>query len=64
MVTIVEAARHLSMSERRFRELLDLDIIIRQPRGQYNLDVVRRQYLTHLRAVIAWRTGKFDDEGL
>ncbi|MCJ2008212.1 hypothetical protein [Methylobacterium sp. J-092] len=55
MSTISQAASHLDMSERRFRELLDETVIARAPRGEYDLDAVRRQYIGHLREVAAGR---------
>ncbi|MBY0256342.1 hypothetical protein [Methylobacterium sp.] len=55
MSTISQAASHLDMSERRFRELLDETVITRAPRGEYDLDAVRRQYIGHLREVAAGR---------
>ncbi|MCJ2044411.1 hypothetical protein MKK58_07670 [Methylobacterium sp. J-078] len=55
MSTISQVASHLDMSERRFRELLDETVITRAPRGEYDLDAVRRQYIGHLRVVAAGR---------
>jgi phage terminase Nu1 subunit (DNA packaging protein) len=58
MSTIGEAADHLFITERRFYELLDQQIVSRMPAGQYDLNVVREQYLTHIRSVAAGRTAE------
>jgi phage terminase Nu1 subunit (DNA packaging protein) len=47
--TQAECAAHLFCSVQRFRELLDAGTITRQANSAYNLDVVRREALTHLR---------------
>ncbi len=49
MATIVESAKHLDLSERRFMELLEAGILERQDRGRYELDTVRVAYIRHLR---------------
>jgi phage terminase Nu1 subunit (DNA packaging protein) len=58
MASAAEAARHIFISERRFWEKLDLGIVSRQPRGAYDLDVVRQEYLAHLGEV----AGRFGDD--
>ena len=56
MATIAQCARHLDMTERRFYELLDEGVVDRvEKRGAYDLDVVRLQYIRHLRDVAAGR---------
>lgn len=57
MSTQVEAAIHIDISERRFRELLDLGVIARQPAAEYDLDIVRVTYIRHLRKIAAGRGG-------
>lgn len=62
MATIAEAARHLFLSERRLKELIDQGVIGRADRGSYSLDGVRENYLKHMREVAAGRaqTGELD----
>ncbi len=60
MATVSDCANHLFISERRFREILDQGIVDRQPAGSYDLDVVREQYITHLREVAAGRSSSAD----
>ena len=55
MATIAECAKHLFMDERRFKQLLDEDVITRQSRAAYDMDVVREQYIRHQREVSAGR---------
>lgn len=56
MATVAEAAEHLFLSERRFYELLDQGVVDRARPGAYDLDIVREQYLEHIRGVAAGRT--------
>jgi phage terminase Nu1 subunit (DNA packaging protein) len=49
MATAVQAAQHLDLSERRFRELLDVGVISREGAGKYDLARTRTQYIRHLR---------------
>lgn len=60
MATVAEAADHLFLSERRFYELLDQGVVDRAGPGAYDLDVVREQYLEHIRGVAAGRTSGED----
>jgi hypothetical protein len=63
MATIDETADHIFISSRRFHELLAQGVIDKQGRGEYELDVVREQYIEHLRSVAAGRgsaDGAFD----
>ena len=62
MATIAEAAAHLFLDERRFRELVGAGVITKADRGAYALDLVREQYVTNLREVAAGRvqTGDLD----
>jgi phage terminase Nu1 subunit (DNA packaging protein) len=57
MSNTVEAAQHIDLSERRFRELLDTGAIARKPRDEYDLGVVRRSYIRHLRKEAAGHGG-------
>jgi hypothetical protein len=49
MATQSEAAIHLFISAQRFRDLLNIGVITRQPPDCYDLDDVRREALMHLR---------------
>jgi terminase small subunit / prophage DNA-packing protein len=55
MASAAQAAKHIDLSERRFREMLDQDIFKRRPRGDYNLDVIRIAYIRNLRAAAEGR---------
>jgi hypothetical protein len=64
MTTAAEAARHIFISETRFRQLVDAGTIERQPPGQYDLDVVRKAAFEQLRATASARGSsvKLSDE--
>ncbi len=62
MATQAECARHLDMSERRFRELIDEGVIDAADRGSYSLDDVRLQYIRNLRETAAGRAGAESQE--
>jgi hypothetical protein len=51
MSTVAAAAKHLFMNERSLKVLIDAGTITRQSRDNYSLDVVRKEYIEHLRAV-------------
>ncbi|MGD9766864.1 MAG: hypothetical protein AB7U62_04400 [Pseudolabrys sp.] len=55
MATQVQAAQHIDLGERRFRELIEAGVFERRPAGQYDLDTVRIAYIRHLREVAAGR---------
>jgi phage terminase Nu1 subunit (DNA packaging protein) len=55
MTTQSECAIHLFISAQRFRDLVNAGVITRQAASQYNLDAVRKEALTHLRAQAAAR---------
>ncbi|MBR1300600.1 hypothetical protein [Bradyrhizobium sp. AUGA SZCCT0042] len=57
MATIAQAAAHICCSRSQFDQYLAEGVITRQPSGQYDLDVVRREVLAHLRSVAAGRGG-------
>jgi hypothetical protein len=48
MASIGQAAKHVFMSERNFKTLLDSKVFSRASRGDYNLDEVRKEWITHL----------------
>ena len=58
MATGAQAARHIDLSERRFRELLDLGVIARRSSGKYDLASVRVSYVRALRKQAAGRMDK------
>lgn len=58
MATLTDISMHLCVDKRIVSELVDRGIIERQPRGQYDLDVVRESYIRNLREVAAGRAGK------
>lgn len=49
MATQSEACKHIFVNRRRFTELLDTGVIGRSDRDDYDLDVVRAEYIAHLR---------------
>jgi hypothetical protein len=57
MATAARAAKHIFLSERNFHVLLDDGTIKRKPRGDYDLDEVREQYIIGLRAEKAGHQG-------
>ncbi|MGX9429730.1 MULTISPECIES: hypothetical protein [Bradyrhizobium] len=57
MATIAQAAAHICCSRAQFDQYLAEGVVTRQPSGQYDLDQVRREVLTHLRSVAAGRGG-------
>lgn len=60
MATMGDCAAHLFMSERRFQEFINSGVVTKQGRGAYDLDVVREQYIRHLREQAAGRTSEGD----
>jgi hypothetical protein len=55
MATQAEAARHLFVSTQAFRDMIDRGVVTRRPPDGYDLNTVRREALTHLRAQAAGR---------
>jgi hypothetical protein len=53
MATMADAARYIDVDEIEFIELLDLGVITRQIDGDYSLTEVSRNYIRHMRKVIA-----------
>jgi len=60
MATQNEAAAHIDLGDRRFRELIDDGVIERRPPSEYDLEQVRVSYIRHLRKVAAGRGTKTD----
>jgi phage terminase Nu1 subunit (DNA packaging protein) len=55
-----EAASHIDLGERRFRELIEDGALERRPPGEYDLNDVRTIYIRHLRKIAAGRGTKTD----
>jgi len=55
MASAAQCAKHIDLSERRFREMLDQGIFKRAARGDYSLDTVRIAYIRKLRAAAEGR---------
>jgi phage terminase Nu1 subunit (DNA packaging protein) len=53
VATGAQAAQHIDLSERRFRELLDSGAVTRARPGKYDLAKVRVQYIRNLRKLAA-----------
>jgi hypothetical protein len=59
LASLDQAAAHCFISSVRFRELLARGVITQMPRGKYDLDQVRAQFIKHLSRMAAGR----DDGG-
>lgn len=57
MATQKQCAAHLFMSTERFNVLLNDAVIKRMPAGKYDLDVVREEYIKHVRDIASGRSG-------
>jgi phage terminase Nu1 subunit (DNA packaging protein) len=58
MAKLAEAAAHIDLKERRFRQLVQAGVIPRSaPGGSYDLDEVRVAYIRYLREQAAGRVG-------
>lgn len=63
MATLAEAAAHIDLQERRFRELCDQGVL---PKGKpgtyrtYDIDAVRVAYIRHIRGIAAGRISHGD----
>ncbi|MFS8051594.1 terminase small subunit [Rhizobium sp. BR 317] len=69
MATIAEVAEHIDVNTRTAADLVARGIITKSSRGSYDLDVVRLEYIRHIREVAAGREaaqavppGKIDGE--
>ena len=60
VATQSEAAAHIDLGDRRFRELIEDGTLTRQPPGEYDLNEVRVSYIRHLRKIAAGRGTKTD----
>jgi hypothetical protein len=61
MATQTEAASHVSLDVRRFREKVEQGVIPREPDGAYRLDKVRTAYIRHLQNAAGGRLRRPDD---
>lgn len=50
MASLTAAAEHVFLSTTRFRELVDTGIVTKATKGQYDLNLVRKETFAHLRA--------------
>lgn len=64
MATQAEIARHLDLSDRSVRELVDKGVLPQARRGEMDPDVCRVAYIRHLRSVAAGRGGVAEQEDL
>jgi phage terminase Nu1 subunit (DNA packaging protein) len=55
MATIAQSAQHLFLSTTRFKELVEKGVIQRKGTDGYDLDEVRKSYITYQRTVAAGR---------
>lgn len=58
MATAAQSAKHIFISTSRFRDLVGTGTITHQKSGQYDLDVVREEYITHQQKMAAGRGGE------
>lgn len=63
MASAPVAAKHICLSVTRFRDLVAAGTIKHAPRGEYDLDAVREQYIGYLQSVASGRGGT-DGAGL
>lgn len=61
MATVSQAAAHVFLAARNFYDLLDRGVIERMPAGEYDLEIVREEYIRHLQKVAAGREKKSGD---
>lgn len=55
MASMTEVAAHLHMDLQTLRKLIDRGVITKQERGSYDPEVVRKEYILHIREVAAGR---------
>jgi hypothetical protein len=61
MATQTEAASHILLDLRRYREKVEQGVIPREPDGSYRLDKVRAAYIRHLQDAAGGRLRRPDD---
>ena len=61
MATLNELAAHLDMQQSSLLKLITQGVITKQPRGQYDLDQARSEYIQHFRAI---NQGRMTKDGL
>lgn len=60
MSSLGEIAQHLNTTQPALSKLIDDGVIDKQPRGQYDIDAVRSQYIKHFRAIASGRAASGD----
>lgn len=60
MSSMSEVAQHLNTSQPALAKLIDDGVIDKQPRGKYDIDEVRSQYIKHFRAIASGRAASGD----
>lgn len=60
MSSMAEVAQHLNTSQQALSKLIEDGVIDKQPRGQYDIDEVRAQYIKHFRAIASGRAASGD----
>ena len=60
MSSLGEIAQHLNTSQQALSKLIEDGVIDKQPRGKYDIDSVRTQYIKHFRAIASGRAASGD----
>lgn len=60
MAKLADVAQHLNTSQQALSKLIDAGVIDKQPRGKYDIDSVRTQYIKHFRAIASGRAAAGD----
>jgi phage terminase Nu1 subunit (DNA packaging protein) len=62
MASMTQCAKHLFITRQWFAELVNRGVFERAPRGKYDLDAIRRQYIGHLKAEAAQKNTRVDGQ--
>ena len=60
MSKLADVAQHLNCSQQALSKLIDDGVITKKPRGKYNIDEVRLEYIKHFRAIASGRAAAGD----
>lgn len=60
MSSLGEIAQHLNTTQPALSKLIEDGVIDKQPRGRYDIDEVRAQYIKHFRAIASGRAASGD----
>ena len=60
MSSLGEIAQHLNTTQPALSKLIEDGVIDKQPRGKYDIDTVRTQYIKHFRAIASGRAAAGD----